>query len=101
MPDLELTTAEGPRRVFELLHDATPVLLDLGGSDSVDIAPWSGRVRHVDAEHSGRWELPVIGRVTSPAAVLIRPDGHVAWVGEGTTEGLVEALTTWFGPPER
>jgi 3-(3-hydroxy-phenyl)propionate hydroxylase len=99
MPDLDLVTPDGPRRVAELLHDARPVLLDLGEPDSLDLGPWADRVRQVRAEHSGAWELPVTGTVTAPTAVLIRPDGHVAWVGEGTPAGLTEALTTWFGPP--
>jgi 3-(3-hydroxy-phenyl)propionate hydroxylase len=99
MPDLDLTTPEGPRRVFELLHEARPVLLDLGDPGSIDITPWADRVRHVHADHTGPWELPVIGAVTAAEAVLIRPDGHVAWVGDGTQAGLSEALTGWFGPP--
>lgn len=99
MPDLDLTTADGTTRVFELLRDARPVLLDLGGPESIDIAPWADRVRHVRAQHAGAWELPVVGGVTAPSAVLIRPDGHVAWVGDGTRSGLLDALTTWFGEP--
>ncbi len=99
MPDLDLVTTQGPRRVFELLHDAKPVLLDLGAPDSIDIAPWADRVRHIRADHGGTWEIPVIGPVTAPEAVVIRPDGHVAWVGDGTQTGLDEALTTWFGQP--
>lgn len=97
MPDLDLVTADGPRRVFELLHGARPVLLDLGEPGTIDIGPWTDRVQHVHAHHTGAWELPVVGTVTAPAAVLIRPDGHVAWVGDGTRNGLREALTTWFG----
>jgi 3-(3-hydroxy-phenyl)propionate hydroxylase len=99
MPDLDLVTAEGPRRVFEFLHDARPALLDLGQPGSLDVAPWADRVQSIDASYEGEWELPVLGAVTAPAAVLIRPDGYVAWVGDGTDLGLVEALTTWFGPP--
>ncbi len=99
MPDLGLVTADGPLRVFALLHEARPVLLNLGEPGSLDIAPWADRVRLADAKHTGRWELPVLGEVAAPAAVLIRPDGYVAWVGEGTGEGLTDALTTWFGPP--
>jgi 2-polyprenyl-6-methoxyphenol hydroxylase-like FAD-dependent oxidoreductase len=99
MPDLDLVTADGPLRAFTLLHDARPVLLDLGDAGGFDVEPWADRVRMVNAECVGPWELPVLGAVTAPTAVLIRPDGHVAWVGEGTHAGLPEALTTWFGPP--
>jgi 2-polyprenyl-6-methoxyphenol hydroxylase-like FAD-dependent oxidoreductase len=97
MPDLDLVAADGPMRVFELLHDAKPVLLNLGEARSIDITPWAGRVQLIDAEYGGEWELPVLGSVAAPAAVLIRPDGYVAWVGDGTDTGLREALTTWFG----
>jgi 3-(3-hydroxy-phenyl)propionate hydroxylase len=99
MPDLDLVTAKGPVRVFTLLHDAQPVLLNLGEPGGVDITPWADRVRSIDAQHAGSWELPVIGAVPGPAAVLIRPDGYVAWVGDRTQSGLADALTTWFGPP--
>ena len=99
MPDLDLVTAEGPRRVFPLLQDAQPVLLNLGEPGGLDITPWADRVQLVDAEFGGTWELPVLGNVAAPAAVLIRPDGYVAWVGDGTTVGLEDALTQWFGPP--
>ena len=99
MPDLDLMTPHGPLRVFALLHDARPVLLNLGKPGSIDITPWADRVQHIDADYRGTWDLPVLGAVTGPAAVLIRPDGHVAWVGDGTQTGLREALTTWFGPP--
>jgi 2-polyprenyl-6-methoxyphenol hydroxylase-like FAD-dependent oxidoreductase len=99
MPDLDLVTANGPLRVFALLHDARPVLLNLGEPGGFDITPWADRVRLIDAEYAGMWELPVLGAVTAPTAVLIRPDGHVAWVGDGTHLGLPDALTTWFGPP--
>jgi 2-polyprenyl-6-methoxyphenol hydroxylase-like FAD-dependent oxidoreductase len=100
MPDLDLVTADGPLRVFTLLHDARPVLLNLGEPGGLDIAPWAGRVRSIDARYAGAWELPALGAVTAPTAALIRPDGYVAWVGEDRTQlGLVDALTTWFGPP--
>jgi 3-(3-hydroxy-phenyl)propionate hydroxylase len=99
MPDLNLTTAHGPRRVFELLHDARGLLLNLGRPGDCEIAPWTDRVRQIDASCNGEWEVPVMGSVSAPAAVLIRPDGYVAWVGEGTSLGLPEALATWFGPP--
>lgn len=99
MPDLDLVAADGPTRVFALLHEARGVLLDLGEPGALDVAPWSGRVRRVDARYDGAWELPVLGAVAAPRAVLIRPDGYVAWVGEGTDRGLREALTTWFGAP--
>ena len=99
MPDLALSTAGGARRLFSLLHEAWPVLLDLGRPGGFDITPWADRVRLIEAEYDGDWELPAIGAVPAPAAVLIRPDGHVAWVGELTEPGLAHALTAWFGPP--
>jgi 3-(3-hydroxy-phenyl)propionate hydroxylase len=98
MPDLDLVTPDGPMRVFTLLHDARPVLLNLGEPGSVDITPWAHRVRSIDAQYAGPWELPVIGVIPAPTAVLIRPDGYVAWVGRDVTQlGLADALTTWFG----
>jgi 3-(3-hydroxy-phenyl)propionate hydroxylase len=99
MPDLDLATTNGQHRVFDLLREARPVLLNLGEPGSIDITRWADRVKQVDAHHTGTWLLPVIGAVTAPTAVLIRPDGHVAWVGDGTQTGLNQALTTWFGPP--
>ena len=99
MPDLDLVTADGPLRVFELLHGAKPVLLNLGEPGGFDITPWAERVQLIDAEYAGPWELPVLGAVTAPTAVLIRPDGYVAWVADQTHLVLAEALTTWFGAP--
>jgi hypothetical protein len=98
MPDLDLVTADGPLRVFTLLHEARPVLVNLGAPGGVDIAPWAGRVQLIDARFDGAWELPVLGAVTAPTAVLVRPDGYVAWVGDERQAGLTDALTTWFGP---
>jgi 2-polyprenyl-6-methoxyphenol hydroxylase-like FAD-dependent oxidoreductase len=97
MPDLDVHTAGGPTRVFTLLHEARPVLLNLGGPGAFDISPWADRVRMVDAKHDGVWELPVVGEVAAPPAVLIRPDGHVAWAGDLTDPELPRALATWFG----
>jgi 3-(3-hydroxy-phenyl)propionate hydroxylase len=99
MPDLDIVTANRPLRVFHLLHDARPVLLNFGEPGAFDITPWADRVQFVDGKYNGAWELPAIGVVTAPTAVLIRPDGYVAWVGEGTQVGLIDALTIWFGPP--
>ena len=100
MPDLDLATAEGLRRVFELLHDARPVLLDFGEPGGLDLAPWADRVPMVEASYEGEWELPVLGPVSAPTAVLVRPDGYIAWVGEGGSDcGLAEALSRWFGAP--
>jgi hypothetical protein len=98
MPDLELATADGPRRLFTLLHGARPVLLNLGEAGRLAISPWADRVPLIEAKYTGAWELPAIGAVAAPQAVLVRPDGHVAWVGEGTDTGLTGALTNWFGP---
>jgi 3-(3-hydroxy-phenyl)propionate hydroxylase len=98
MPDLDIVTANGPLRVFQLLHEARPVLLNFGEPGVFDITPWADRVQLVDAKYNGTWELPAIGAVIAPTAVLIRPDGYVAWAGDQTQLGLVDALTTWFGP---
>jgi hypothetical protein len=99
MPDLDVVTADGPRRVFTWLHEARPVLLNFGGRDHVDIGAWADRVRLVDATYDGAWTLPVLGDVAPPSAVLIRPDGHVAWVGDGRRSGLAAALAAWLGLP--
>jgi 3-(3-hydroxy-phenyl)propionate hydroxylase len=97
MPDLDLQTADGPTRVYALLHEARPVLLGLGEPGGFDITPWAERVRVVDAGFDGVLELPVLGDVPLPAAVLVRPDGHVAWTGALTDPDLPRALSTWFG----
>jgi 2-polyprenyl-6-methoxyphenol hydroxylase-like FAD-dependent oxidoreductase len=101
MPDLDLVSTDGPLRVFTLLHEATPVLLNLGTPGRFDITPWTDRVQLVEAQYVGVWELPVLGAVTAPTSVLIRPDGYVAWVGGGTDTGLRDALTKWFGRPSK
>ncbi|HJU40543.1 MAG TPA: FAD-dependent monooxygenase, partial [Tahibacter sp.] len=99
MPDLDVVVGEEVLQVYTLLHAARPVLLNLGEAGRFDIAAWSDRVRRVDARYDGAWMLPGIGEVSAPDAVLVRPDGHVAWVGEGSAEGLAEAMTAWFGTP--
>jgi 3-(3-hydroxy-phenyl)propionate hydroxylase len=99
MPDLDLLGARGPLRVFTLLHAGRPVLLDLGAG-GFGLGPWAERVELIEARYAGPWKLPVLGEVAAPSAVLIRPDGHVAWVAERPAQaGLADALTTWFGPP--
>jgi 3-(3-hydroxy-phenyl)propionate hydroxylase len=101
MPDLDIRTSDGPTRVSALLHEARPVLLTFGAGSGVDVTPWSDRVRLVrathDADDDGDWELPVIGEVAAPPAVLIRPDGYVAWVGAPDDPLLLSSLTEWFG----
>ena len=97
MPDLEVVTAGGPVRVFTLVHSARPVVINFGEPGSIDVRSWAGRVQSIDAKYDGPWELPEIGAVSAPTTVLIRPDGYVAWVGDGGQSGLVEALTSWFG----
>ncbi len=99
MPDLDLVTPRGTVRAFTLLHDGHAVLLNLGEPWGFDISPWARRVLAIDAKYAGNWDLPALGQVAGPAAVLIRPDGYVAWVGDGTDKGLRDALTTWFGSP--
>jgi 3-(3-hydroxy-phenyl)propionate hydroxylase len=97
MPDLDIVTASGPRRVFSFLHHARPVLINFRAPSAIHMRTWSDRVQYVDAKYDGKWELPVIGEVAAPAAVLVRPDGYVAWVSDGTEIGLTEALRMWFG----
>ena len=99
MPDLNLVASSGPLRVYTLLRDARPVLLNFGEPGGGAIGPWADRVQSLDAEYGGPWELPAIGTVPAPTAVLIRPDGYVAWVGALTQPVLADVLTTWFGPP--
>jgi 3-(3-hydroxy-phenyl)propionate hydroxylase len=99
IPDLDLVTADGPMRVFTLLHLARPILINFTEPGTVDITSWANRVQLIDAKYDGVWELPGIGEVTAPVTVLVRPDGYVAWVGDGTEAGMVEALTKWFGSP--
>jgi 3-(3-hydroxy-phenyl)propionate hydroxylase len=99
MPDLDLDSADGPLRVFELLLEARPALLNLGEAGSFDITPWADRIQLIEASYEDEWELPVLGTVMAPTAALVRPDGYAAWVGDGTDRGLTEALTTWFGAP--
>ncbi len=100
VPDLDIVIPDGQRRVFELLHAARPVLLEFG-EPRLDAAAWTDRVQHLSATCNGAWKLPVVGEVPAPTALLVRPDGHVAWVGEGSPEGLTEALTTWCGAASR
>ena len=99
MPDLDIVTANGPLRLFTLLHNARPVLINFGEQGGLDISPWADRVQLIDAQFTGSWELPVLGTIAAPTALLIRPDGYVAWVGDLSERSLIDALTTWFGPP--
>ncbi len=98
MPDLDLSTVNGPVATYSLLHSGRPLVLDLGDC-AIDIQPWADRVDLVQAEYAGPWELPAIGEVDAPSAILIRPDGYVAWAGSGAADGLHAALNRWFGPP--
>jgi 3-(3-hydroxy-phenyl)propionate hydroxylase len=97
MPDLDLTTASGPLRTYTLLHGAAPMFLNLGDPGAIDMTPWADRVRMIDAIYTGAWELPVLGEVRAPTAVLIRPDGYVAWAGDQAQAGPEDALNSWFG----
>ncbi len=99
MPDLDLVTADGPQRLFGLLRNARPVLINFCEPGGIDITPWADRVQLIDGKYDGAWELPAVGAVPAPLAVLIRPDGYVAWVGERLHTDLADALTTWFGAP--
>ena len=98
VPDLDLIVEGHPQRLFTLLHGAQALLINFGNTGGFDIAPWVDRIRVINASYDGAWELPAIGQVTAPEAVLVRPDGHVAWVGDESQRGLEDALTIWFGP---
>jgi 3-(3-hydroxy-phenyl)propionate hydroxylase len=98
VPDLDLVAGTGRTRVYELLREARPLLLNLGAPGAFDLGGWAERVRLVEARCEEAWELPEVGVVDSPTALLVRPDGHVAWVGERDDASLGEALGTWFGP---
>jgi len=98
IPDLDLTVEGRPQRLFTLLHGARGALLNFRKANDFDIAPWADRVNIVDAACDDAWELPAIGHVAAPGAVLVRPDGHVAWVGDESQHGLEDPLRRWFGP---
>lgn len=97
VPDLDIATAAGPTRIYRLLQTARPILLSFGAP--IDASGWGDRIQSTTATYDGVWELPVIGLVPSPRALLIRPDGHVAWVGDGPDTALFDAMRKWFGEP--
>jgi 2-polyprenyl-6-methoxyphenol hydroxylase-like FAD-dependent oxidoreductase len=99
MPDVDIVTADGSARVFTLLHNGRAALVNFGEAGSLEASGWADRLDLVDAKYADAWQLPALGEVARPAAVLIRPDGHVAWVGDGSDAGLADALSRWFGPP--
>jgi 2-polyprenyl-6-methoxyphenol hydroxylase-like FAD-dependent oxidoreductase len=107
MPDLDLklnpatgaAAGTGTTRVFELLRDGRPLLLNLAETGRLELGDWADRVKMIEATHDGEWRLPVIGEVQAPTAMLVRPDGYVAWVDapDSCDAGLSTALGTWFG----
>ena len=99
MPDLDVATADGPLRVYSLLHYGRAALLNFSEPACIEVSGWADRLSLVDAEYVGRWELPALGMVNGPGAVLVRPDGYVAWAGDSVDAGVTDALVTWLGPP--
>jgi rifampicin monooxygenase len=73
-------------RLYELMREGRGLLLDSTGKFSVD--GWADRIDHV---------VDVSADLGAPA-VLLRPDGHVAWMGDDQDE-LLRQLPTWFGAP--
>jgi hypothetical protein len=102
VPDGDIVVGTTPRRVYELLQSARPVLLTLGAQIDVVQENLGDHVVRVAADSAvRRWRLPVIGWVPVPAALLIRPDGHVAWASQdGSTAGLEQAAE-WIGAVRR
>ena len=98
MPDLDFRAEKRAARLATLLHEGRPLLLNFAAPGTLDPGPWADRVRLVDAQYDGPWQVPVVGDVVAPRGTLVRPDGYVAWTGEGTDVGLTEALGSWFGP---
>ncbi|MGI5223886.1 FAD-dependent monooxygenase [Actinoallomurus sp. CA-142502] len=95
-PDLTLKTATGETRVADLSRRAGALLLDL--SDRADVReavrPWADRISVVTGVVSSSSEDAEVGEL--PDALLVRPDGHVAWAGADVAE-LGEAVREWFG----
>ncbi len=112
----------GGRRLYELMHDGQGLLLDRTGG-RLTVAGWSDRVDHVadvadvadiaDIADAAGPDVADIADIAGPdiadiadaagadaPALLLRPDGHVAWVGDDQRE-LAAALATWWGAPGR
>lgn len=99
MPDLDLTTTDGPARLYQFLRDARPLLIRLHPDTAAEANGWEDRIRTLAATTQGPWQLPVIGEIAPPGAALLRPDGYVAWTDEQGQPALTAALATWLGSP--
>ncbi|WP_308190809.1 FAD-dependent monooxygenase [Streptomyces sp. HPF1205] len=97
LPDEPLTTDAGQVTCGELLRGGGGLLLDLATAPQAHLrwlaGMWGDRVTTVSARP------PATGPLAAPAALLVRPDGHVAWAGQDPGDALA-ALRRWFGPPE-
>jgi len=100
LPNTEIATDSGRpggTAAFQFLHSGRGVVLDLAGDEAIRAAAagWPDRVDAVTAA-----SRPA-GALVDVEAVLVRPDGYIAWIGAGGSglAGLPDALTRWFGQP--
>lgn len=96
IPDLDLHSNDGPIRLYTLLHDSRALLLNFDQPAHLNIRRWAHRVTAVNVRGDRTWTLPILGEIAAPAAVLVRPDGYIAWIGDHRAIDLDDTLNRWF-----